>query len=142
MKKEKTPLHPEGRKLSRILLVLTVLTVLNICLTASIVGLLAGIVILIMIGGIRKGSWFLTKSLSPLLLGYAGINFVVLILTAALGGSARISSLIWLGIYSGLLILFGVLLRSKALQEYLKTAPPPEEKEKKITFFKGGWRDL
>jgi len=142
MKKEKAPLHPEERKLNRILLILTVLTVLNIFLTASIVGLLVGIVILIMIGGIRKGSWFLTNSLSLLLLGYAGINFVVLILAVGLGGSARISSLIWLGIYSGLLILFGVLLRSKALQEYLKTAAPPEEKEKKITFFKGGWRDL
>ncbi len=142
MKKEKAPLHPEERKLNRILLILTVLTVLNIFLTASIVGLLVGIVILIMIGGIRKGSWFLTNSLSLLLLGYAGINFVVLILAVGLGGSARISSLLWLGIYSLLLIPPGVLLRSKSLQEYLKTAPQPEGKEKKITFFKGGWRDL
>lgn len=142
MKKEKRPLPPEGRQLNRILLALTALTAANLLLTASLVGLIAGIVILIMVWGIRKGDWPLTKALSIFLFIYAGINFLVLAVTLLSGAEARVSALIWLGLYSGLLILLGYLLRRKSLQEYLKTAPQPEEKEKKITFFRGGWRDL
>ena len=139
---EKTPLHPQQRKLQVILISLTILTLANLLMTSSIVGLLAAIIILIMAHGIHKGNWFLTGSLSILLLVYAGLNFLVLLATASFGVAANLSALIWLGIYSALLILLGCLLRGRALKEYLKTAPQPEEKKKKITFFKGGWRDL
>lgn len=143
MNKKKTPPKThEQRLLAGILLALTLLTVINLLLTASIAGLLGCILILVMVWGIKKGDYPLTKGLSIFLFAYAGVNFAVFFVTLLAGAEVRVSALIWLGLYSAALIFLGVLLRGRALQNYLKTAPQPEEKEKKITFFRGGWRDL
>ncbi len=139
---EKPSLPHQMRALRRILLALTVLTCINLLFTASMVGLLGGILILVMVWGIRRGDYPLTKALSIFLFLYGGINLAVLLVTLCTGADARISALVWLGLYSCLLLILGALLRRKPLQEYLKNAPQPEEKEKKITFFRGGWRDL
>ena len=134
---------PTGKKkLHMILLSLTVLTLLNLLLTASLVGLIGGIVILIMVWGIRRGDYPLARALAVFLFLYAGINLVVLALTLMAGAAARISALVWLFGYSAVLIVLGILLCSKPVRAYLKTAQPPEEKQKKIHFFHGGWRDL
>lgn len=143
MKKKNTePKVPEQRLLEGLLLALTVLTVLNLLMTASIAGLLGGILILVMVWGIRRGDYPLTKGLSIFLFLYAGVNLVVFFVTLIAGSAVRASALVWLALYSAALIVLGILLRGKSLQKYLKTAPQPEEKEKKITFFRGGWRDL
>lgn len=134
---------PTGKKkLHMILLSLTILTLLNLLLTASLVGLIGGIVILIMVWGIRRGDYPLARALAVFLFLYAGINLVVLALTLIAGAAARISALVWLFGYSAVLIVLGILLCSKPVRTYLKTAQPPEEKPKKIHFFHGGWRDL
>lgn len=134
---------PTGKKkLHMILLSLTILTLLNLLLTASLVGLIGGIVILIMVWGIRRGDYPLARALAVFLFLYAGINLVVLALTLMAGTAARISALVWLFGYSAVLIVLGILLCSKQVRAYLKTAQPPEEKQKKIHFFHGGWRDL
>lgn len=140
--KKPSALAPEQRLLRRILLALTLLTLLNLLLTGSIAGLIGGILILVMVWGIRRGDYPLTRGLSIFLFLYAALNFAVLVLTLVSGVQARVSALIWLGLYSAALVVLGLLLRNKALQSYLKTAPQPEEKEKKIHFFHGGWRDL
>lgn len=132
----------EMRLLRTILLVLTILTVINLILTASIVGLIGCILIFIMVWGIRRGNYPLTRGLSIFLFLYAGINLLVLLLALCFGGTIRLSAGIWLTVYSLSLIPLGILLRKPALQQYLKNAPKPVEKEKKITFFRGGWRDL
>lgn len=133
----------DGKKLLRIgLLVLTSLTLLNLLLTASLVGLICCIVILVMAWGIRRGDYPLTKALSVFLYLYATVNFVVLAVTLLTGAAARISALIWLGLYSAGLLLLGGLLQTEAIRDYLKTAEPPDEKRRKIHFFRGGWRDL
>lgn len=141
-KSKKAPASPEEKLFRGILLALTVLTLFNLLFTASIAGLLGGILILVMVWGIKKGDYPLTKGLSIFLFLYAALNFVVFFITVFSGAQARISALVWLFLYSVLLVVFGVLLRNKKLQTYLKTAPQPEEKEKKIHFFHGGWRDL
>ena len=129
----------DGKKLLRILLLsLTVLTLLNLLFTASLVGLICCIVILVMVWGIRRGDYPLTKALSVFLYLYAAVNFVVLAVTLLSGAAA----LIWLGLYSAGLLLLGGLLQTEAVRDYLKTAKPPEEKKKRIHFFHGGWRDL
>ena len=140
--KEKKPRHPEQKYLSLVLALLTAAVCANLLFTASLVGFLAAVVILVMIWGIRRGDWPLTRGLSWVLFLYAGINVVVLLLTVSFSFGLNLSAVIWLGIYSGLLILFGCLLRKKSLLAYLKNAPQPEQKQNKITFFKGGWRDL
>ena len=142
MKKKTEPLAPVLKRLYGLLLVLTVLTVLNLVLTASIVGLIGAVVLLVMVWGIRRGDYPLTKGLSIFLFIYGAVNLIVLLGTLLTGAQARTSALIWLGIYSVGLIVIGALLRSKGLQQDLKTAPQPQEKEKRIHFFHGGWRDL
>ena len=133
----------DGKKLLRILLLaLTVLTLLNLLFTASLVGLICCIVILVMVWGIRRGDYPLTKALSVFLYLYAAVNFVVLAITLLTGAAARVSALIWLGLYSAGLLLLGGLLQTETVRNYLKTAKPPEEKKKRIHFFHGGWRDL
>lgn len=133
----------DGKKLLRIfLLALTVLTLLNLLFTASLVGLICCIVILVMVWGIRRGDYPLTKALSVFLYLYAAVNFVVLAVTLLSDTPARTSALIWLGLYSAGLMLLGGLLQTETVRDYLKTARPPEEKKKRIHFFHGGWRDL
>ena len=142
MKKKAEPVAPVLKQLYGLLLALTVLTVLNLVLTASMVGFLGAIILLVMVWGIRRGDYPLTKGLSIFLFVYAGIHIVVLLVTLLSAAQARTSALIWLSVYSVGLIVIGVLLRSRDLQRDLKTAPQPQEKEKRIRFFHGGWRDL
>ncbi len=137
------PLQTKGRQiLWGILIALTVLTLLNLLFTASLAGLIGGIVILIMIWGIRKGDYGLQKALVVFLLLYAAVNLVVLILSALFSSTARILSLIWLGIYTLCLVSCALLLRRPEVRAWLDVAPQPAEKDKKIHFFHGGWRDL
>lgn len=133
---------PEQKLFQGLMVFLTVLSLCNLLLTASMVGLVGTILILVMVWGIRRGDYPLTRGLAIFLFLYGGSNLVVCLVTLLSGAQARISALIWLAIYSLLLILIGVLLLGKKLQAYLKTAPQPEEKEHKINFFHGGWRDL
>ncbi len=133
---------PEQKLFQGLMVFLTVLSLCNLLLTASMVGLVGTILILVMVWGIRRGDYPLTRGLAIFLFLYGGSNLVVCLITLLSGAQARISALIWLAIYSLLLILIGVLLLGKKLQAYLKTAPQPEEKEHKINFFHGGWRDL
>lgn len=138
-----TPKQLAGRRmLCGILIALTVITLLNLLLTASLAGLIGGIVILIMVWGIRKGDYGLKKALVVFLFLYAAVNLVVLILSAIFSSTARFLSLIWLGLYSLGLIVCGLLLRRPEIRAWLEIAPQPTEKEKKIHFFHGGWRDL
>ena len=137
------PQQAKGRQLLRALFVaLTVLTLLNLLFTASLAGLIGGIVILIMVWGIRKGDYGLRKALIVFLLLYAAVNLVVLILSALFSTTARVLSLIWLGAYSLCLVVCALLLRRPEIRAWLEVAPQPTEKEKKIHFFHGGWRDL
>ena len=137
------PQQTRGRQLLRgILIALTVLTLLNLLFTASLAGLIGGIVILIMVWGIRKGDYGLRNALVVFLMLYAVVNFVVLILSALFSSTARVLSLIWLGVYSLCLIVCALLLRRPEVRAWLEVAPQPTEKEKKIHFFHGGWRDL
>ncbi len=140
--KKNTPAQPGQRQLSVLLWVLAVLTVCNLLLSASLAGLLGGIVILVMIWGIRRGDYPLTKALRIFLLIYGAVNLLVLAITAASGAEARPSALIWLGIYSLALIVLSGLLHRKAVRDYLHEAQPPEQRKKRIHFFHGGWRDL
>lgn len=133
---------PEQKLFQGLMVFLTVLSLCNLLLTASMVGLVGTILILVMVWGIRRGDYPLTRGLAIFLFLYGVSNLVVCLITLLSGAQARISALIWLAIYSLLLILIGVLLLGKKLQAYLKTAPQPEEKEHKINFFHGGWRDL
>lgn len=137
------PQQTKGRQLLRGLLVtLTVLALLNLLFTASLAGLIGSIVILIMVWGIRKGDYGLRKALIVFLLLYAAVNLVVLILSALFSSTARVLSLIWLGVYSLCLVVCALLLRRPEIRAWLEVAPQPTEKEKKIHFFHGGWRDL
>ena len=137
------PQQTKGRQLLRGLLVtLTVLTLLNLLFTASLAGLIGGIVSLIMVWGIRKGDYGLRKALIVFLLLYAAVNLVVLILSALFSSTARVLSLIWLGVYSLCLVVCALLLRRPEIRAWLEVAPQPTEKEKRIHFFHGGWRDL
>ena len=138
-----SPLQNKGRKLLRsVLLALTVITLLNLLFTTSLAGLIGGIVTLIMVWGIRKGDYGLRKALLVFLLLYAAVNLVVLILSALFSSTARVLSLICLGVYSLCLVVCALLLRRPEVRAWLEVAPQPTEKEKKIHFFHGGWRDL
>lgn len=132
----------EMRRLNFILLSLAVLTIVNLLLTASLSGLLGSILILVMVWGIHRGDYPLTKGLSIFLFIYATLNLLILGILLIFRAEIRASSGVWLAVYSLALLLLGVLLRGRQLQGYLKTAPQPKEKKKKITFFRGGWRDL
>lgn len=142
MKRNKNEKSPEQKLFRGAMISLTVLSLCNLLLTASIVGLVGTILILVMVWGIRKGDYPLTKGLAVFLFLYGGSNLLVCLITILSGAKARSSALVWLAVYSLLLIGIGVLLLGKKLQAYLKTAPQPEEKEHKINFFHGGWRDL
>lgn len=134
---------PKGKILLRgTLWALTALTFLNLLLSASIAGLIGGILILVMVWGIKKGDYPLVKGLSVFLLFYAGLNLIVLLAAVVSATGASVSALIWLGVYSVGLIALSLLLRSKPVRSYLQTANPPQAKEKKFHFFHGGWRDL
>lgn len=136
------PMPPEKRLFRGVLWAISLLTLLNLLLTASLVGLIGGILILVMVWGIRRGDYPLSRALGIFLFLYAGVNLVVLCTVVFSGAAAHVSALIWLGLYSLSLILLGLLLRGKTVQTYLKTAQPPKGKEQKIHFFRGGWRDL
>ena len=142
MSKNAAPIPREQKQLNRLLLTLTILTLLNLLLTASIVGLIAGVIILVMVWGIRRGDYPLATALAVFVCLYGIINLVVLGVVIFSGTEAPVSSLIWLGLYSVSLIALGIFLRARSLREYLKTAKPPEEKIKRFHFFRGGWRDL
>ena len=138
-----SPLQEAGKTLlRRLLLTLTLLTLVNLLLTASLAGLLGGIITLIMVWGIRKGDYGLRKALVVFLLLYAAVNLVVLVLSIAFSASAHPLALLWLGLYSLGLILCALLLRRPSVRAWVEVAPQPTEKEKKIHFFHGGWRDL
>ncbi len=140
--KKSSPAAP-GQPLFRYtLLCLSGLTLLNLLLSGSVVSFIGAVVILIMVWGIRRGDYPLTRALGILLYVYAVVNLAVVALVLGSGASTHISSLIWLGIYSLSLIAMGTILRRSSVQGFLQTAAPPEEKEKKIHFFHGGWRDL
>lgn len=133
----------DGKKALRyILLGLTILTLVNLLLSASVVGLICGIVILVMVWGIHRGDYPLAGALSVFLYLYAAVNLVVLAVALLSGSSARVSALIWLGLYSAGLMVLGGLLQTEAIRDHLKTAKPPAEKKKRRHFFHGGWRDL
>ena len=127
----------------RIILIITgVLTLLNLILSASLIGFLAGIVILIMVWGIFRGDYPLCGILGIFLMIYGVINLIVLIAVLLFGTTSSVSGMISLGCYSATMILCGLILRSRSLLEYLKTAPQPEKKSSRFHFFHGGWRDL
>ncbi len=140
--KKKPSAEPGQLLFRRTLLWLTVFTLLNLLLSGSVVSLVGAIVILVMVWGIRRGDYPLTKALGIVLYVLGAVNLSVLALVIGSGTAARISSLIWLGLYSLSLIAIGTILRSHQLQDFLRTTAPPKEKEKKIHFFHGGWRDL
>lgn len=140
--KKSPPISAQMRQLQIILLILTLLTIFHLFMTGSMVGLIGAILILIMVWGIRKGDYPLTRGLSVFLFLYGGSNLLVLFLALIFGGTVSVSAGLWLAIYSIAIITLGIGLRSRPLQTYLKSAPQPQEKEKKITFFRGGWRDL
>lgn len=134
---------PVGKKLLyTALLCLTVFTLLNLLFSASMVGLVCGIIILVMVWGIHKGDYPLTRALAVFLFLYAGVNLIVLALTLIAGAAAQVSALVWLFGYSMAILVLGILLCGKHVRAYLKTAQPPPEKQKKFHFFHGGWRDL
>lgn len=140
--KKSPPISAQMRQLQIMLLILTLLTIFHLFMTGSMVGLIGAILILIMVWGIRKGDYPLTRGLSVFLFLYGGSNLLVLFLALVFGGTVSVSAGLWLAIYSLAIIALGIGLRSRPLQTYLKSAPQPQEKEKKITFFRGGWRDL
>ena len=140
--KKSSPTAP-GQPLFRFtLLCLGGLTLLNLLFSGSVVSFIGALVILIMVWGIHRGDYPLTRALGILLYVYAVVNLAVMALVLGSGASARISSLIWLGLYSLSLIAMGTILRSSAVQGFLQNATPPEKKKRKIHFFHGGWRDL
>ena len=138
-----SPSQQAGRRLLRwILLTLTLLCLLNLLLTASLAGLIGGIITLVMVWGIHKGDYGLRKGLAVFLSLYSVLNALVLVLSALFSSSARPLALVWLGIYTLGLILCAIGLCRPELRSWLEVAPQPTEKEKKIHFFHGGWRDL
>ena len=131
-----SPLQQTGRRrLRRILLTLTLLCLLNLLFTASIASLIGGIITLVMVWGIRKG-------LAVFLSLYAVLNTLVLVLSALFSGSARPLALVWLGAYTLGLMLCAIGRCRPEIRSWAEVAPQPTEKEKKIHFFHGGWRDL
>ncbi len=129
------PQQTKGRQLLRGLLVTlqSSPTLLNLLFTASLAGLIGGIVILIMVWGIRKGDYGLRKALIVFLLLYAAVNLVVLILSALFSSTARVLSLIWLGVYSLCLVVCALLLRRPEIRAWLEVAPQPTERKRRFT---------
>jgi hypothetical protein len=132
------------RCLNVTLWVLIVLAALNLLLTLSLSALVGGILILVMVLGIRRGDYPLAKGLRIFLYLYSAVNLLVLGASLFTDVEAQPSALIWLGLYTLGLLLSAGRLSTKRVREYLITAPQPEKKEKKrkIQFFHGGWRDL
>lgn len=129
----------------RILIGLTCLSLMNLLFTASIISLIGSVLILCMVLAIKNGEYELRGPLSVILFLHAGVNMIGLITAAiALLTDAQVSpiSALWLFVHTAALLVFALLLRSEQLKTYLKEAPRPEKQEKKITFFRGGWRDL
>lgn len=132
-----------GRMIHRICLwAAGILTGMNLIMTASLVSLLAAILILVMIWGIHRGDYSLTTALAVVLLLYGTLNLIVLATVLLSGQEARLSALIWLGGYSAAVLALGVLLRMKPVRDYCKSAVPPDKKPSRFHFFRGGWRDL
>ena len=135
-----------GKKRYRgVLIGLICLSLLNLLFTASIVSLIGSVLILCMVLALKKGEYELRNALSVILVLHAGINAIGLIVAAvALLTDSPVSliSTLWLLFHTGALISSALLLRSEPLKTYLENKPRPEKKEKKITFFHGGWRDL
>lgn len=128
-----------------IMIGLSCLSLINLLFTASIISLIGSVLILILVLAIKKGEYELRGPLSVLLFLHAGVNVIGLVTAAiALITDAQISLIaaLWLLVHTAALLVFAFLLRSEALKAYLAEAPRPEKKEKKITFFHGGWRDL
>jgi hypothetical protein len=136
-------MNTDGKRwLNGTLWALIVLAAGNLLLTLSLSALVGGILILVMVLGIRRGDYPLAKALRVFLYLYSAVNLLVLGAALVAGAGTRPSALIWLGLYTvGLLVAAGLLGTSR-VRDYLKTAPQPEKKEKKIHFFHGGWRDL
>lgn len=137
------PSYDTGRiQLRHTLLLLTILTLLHLIFSASIAGCIGSLLILVMVWGVKRGDYPLIRGLRIFLLLYAALNIMVLAAALISGAETRLTALLWLGLYSAALILIGALLHRKSILDYLKKAPPPEAREKKIHFFHGGWRDL
>jgi hypothetical protein len=136
-------MNTDGKRwLNGTLWALIVLAAGNLLLTLSLSALVGGILILVMVLGIRRGDYPLAKALRVFLYLYSAVNLLVLGAALVAGAGTRPSALIWLGLYTvGLLVAAGLLGTSR-VRDYLKIAPQPEKKEKKIHFFHGGWRDL
>lgn len=136
----------QGKKLFRATLIgLTCLSLINLLFTASIVSLIGSLLILAVLFALKKGEYELRGALSVILFLHVGVNgFGLITAVIAFITDAEISpiSALWLLLHTVALLLFALLLRSEPLKAYLKEAPRPEKKEKKITFFHGGWRDL
>ncbi len=130
------------RLLSICLWALALLALLNLLLSASLVALVCGLVLWVMIWGIRRGDYPLARGLGIFLYLYGAVNLAVLAAVCFSDTAARISSMLWLGGYSLSLLVLGRLLRGRKIRDYLRTAKPPEEPKKRIHFFHGGWRDL
>ena len=118
------------------------LTAVNMLISFSLVGFLSGLLILVMAFGVFRGDYPLTGALGAVLVLCGILNIGVMAVVVFGGGSVRISAGIWLICYSLAVIALGLLLRSAPVREYLRTARPPEKKERRFHFFRGGWRDL
>lgn len=142
---EKTPLtssQQAGRKKLRIaMIVLIVAAAVNLLLSASLAGLVGGILVMAFSVGLLRGDGPFRGIFVALLILYGSVNLVVLIVVSA-AGNGNLLSLIWLGIYSVILIAAGIFLRRKDIRDYCDMARPKPDSEKKIHFFRGGWRDL
>ena len=130
------------RRLRVLLAAASLLTVLNLLLTASIISVICGLLILVMSWGVYRGDHPLSKGLGWFLTLYGGVNLIVLCVIVFYGTQARRSALVWMGCYSVAVLVLGCLLRSKHFQENLKSTPPPQNKTSRFHFFHGGWRDL
>jgi hypothetical protein len=136
-------MNADGKRCLNVTLwALIVLAAVNLLLTLSLSALVGGILIVVMVLGIRRGDYPLAKALRVFLYLYSAVNLLVLGAALIAGAGTRPSALIWLGLYTACLLVAAGLLGTNKVREYLKVAPQPEKKEKKIHFFHGGWRDL
>ena len=118
------------------------LTAVNMLISFSLVGFLSGLLILVMAFGVFRGDYPLTGALGVVLMLCGAVNIGVMAVVVFGGGTVRISAGVWLICYSIAMFALGLLLRSAPVREYLRTAKPPEKKERRLPFFRGGWRDL
>lgn len=140
-REKKKDIQPGARLFRGLMVFITAAAALNLIFTVSWASLAEAVVLLFLVWGLRKGACGLRGALSIALLLSGGAGLAVLAI-AAPAGTANVLSLVWLGAYSIGLVAAGILLWNKALRAYLKIAQPPEEKQRKIHFFHGGWRDL